>query len=161
MNTVFNAYKRSPENASDDESPTKRRRNKAMRSCEACNRRKVRCDRLEPCAPCAKMGLDCYYRDKDPVLQPKAITLKDVMGSMEKLQGMMEQVLQKNAAHDRASLESKSAARIDLPSRKSIVALPKSNSTWDILLNPDEVDPIQSDSVSLSTIKLASDAIFG
>lgn len=73
------------------------------------------------------------------------------MGGMEKLQGMMEQVLQKSAASDRAPPESKSAPRIELPSRKPSVALPKGNSTWDILLNPDEVDPVQSESVSRQT----------
>lgn len=141
-------YKRSPENDSEEAPPPKRQRNKAMRSCEACNRRKVKCDRNDPCTTCTRMGLECFYRDRNYRPQAKPTQLKDVLRSMERLEGMMQQVLQKDS-HVRAPVEGKIDMRQVLPSEKSSRTLPKGKSTWDILLNPDDVDPVQAESVRL------------
>ncbi|OJJ99943.1 hypothetical protein ASPACDRAFT_43581 [Aspergillus aculeatus ATCC 16872] len=35
-------------------------------SCVVCNRRKVRCDRQDPCSACAKNGTECIYRAHPP-----------------------------------------------------------------------------------------------
>ncbi|PYI19425.1 hypothetical protein BO99DRAFT_432550 [Aspergillus violaceofuscus CBS 115571] len=35
-------------------------------SCVVCNRRKVRCDRQDPCSACAKNGIECVYRAHAP-----------------------------------------------------------------------------------------------
>ena len=44
------------------------RRRRAANSCEACRRRKVRCDQKLPCAACvrAKVSMTCVYRDRAP-----------------------------------------------------------------------------------------------
>ncbi|KAJ6452712.1 hypothetical protein C8R47DRAFT_263255 [Mycena vitilis] len=39
----------------DDHEPPKKRRRQAL-SCTECKRRKIRCDRTQPCAPCVKRG---------------------------------------------------------------------------------------------------------
>ncbi|KAK5718703.1 hypothetical protein LTR15_008437 [Elasticomyces elasticus] len=39
-------------------------------SCAVCQRRKVKCDRVYPCAPCRKTGLECEFRaSNDPIQQ--------------------------------------------------------------------------------------------
>lgn len=37
------------------------KRDNTTPSCAVCNRRKVKCDRVYPCAPCRKTGLECTY----------------------------------------------------------------------------------------------------
>lgn len=47
--------------------PARRRRRKVTHTCRECRRRKVRCDRSEPCARCVKAGVaaECTYDDDD------------------------------------------------------------------------------------------------
>jgi hypothetical protein len=44
---------------------TEERRNRLALACDRCRRRKIKCDRLEPCGPCKKSKLaSCTYRPK-------------------------------------------------------------------------------------------------
>ena len=56
------------------------RRRRAANSCEACRRRKIRCDQKLPCAACvrARVSLICVYRDRSP---SKAISDEDSQAS--------------------------------------------------------------------------------
>jgi hypothetical protein len=51
-----------------DPPPKKKRRRQAL-SCTECKRRKIRCDRVQPCAPCKKRGEGdkCRWHILDPV----------------------------------------------------------------------------------------------
>ncbi|KAJ7674323.1 hypothetical protein B0H17DRAFT_159993 [Mycena rosella] len=53
----------------DDQPPKKRRRRQAL-SCTECKRRKIRCDRAQPCAPCVRRGDQekCQWHFVEPVL---------------------------------------------------------------------------------------------
>jgi hypothetical protein len=53
---------------STDPPPKKKRRRQAL-SCTECKRRKIRCDRVQPCAPCKKRGEgdNCQWHILEPV----------------------------------------------------------------------------------------------
>lgn len=55
-----------PHRSPGDEPPRKRRR--PALSCEPCRRRKVRCDRMQPCGPCVRMRVQvtCEYDNRVP-----------------------------------------------------------------------------------------------
>ncbi|TKA72578.1 hypothetical protein B0A55_07220 [Friedmanniomyces simplex] len=59
-----------PTNPPQDASP---RRDNHTPSCAVCQRRKVKCNRVYPCGPCQKTGLECMYR---PVNEPGRKRLK-------------------------------------------------------------------------------------
>jgi len=54
--------------SASDPPPKKKRRRQAL-SCTECKRRKIRCDRVQPCAPCNKRGEGdkCRWHILDPV----------------------------------------------------------------------------------------------
>ena len=37
-----------------------------IQACDRCHRRKPRCDKLQPCAPCEKAKVACNYTDRGP-----------------------------------------------------------------------------------------------
>ena len=51
------------------EPPPKKKRRRQALSCTECKRRKIRCDRVQPCAPCKKRGEGdkCQWHILDPV----------------------------------------------------------------------------------------------
>ncbi|KAL0930850.1 fungal specific transcription factor [Colletotrichum truncatum] len=46
--------------------PLNRRRDKPQLSCNLCRRRKLRCDRQQPCQTCSHRGLPCTYANNGP-----------------------------------------------------------------------------------------------
>lgn len=80
--------------------PPNRRRDKAQLSCNLCRKRKLKCDRGQPCSTCAHRGLSlsCTYSDNLHVSQPvqrakqataqqisNATTMQNRIGQLEKL----------------------------------------------------------------------------
>lgn len=63
-----------PPNRPDNTTPSVSEGGLKIWSCVICRRRKVRCDRRDPCANCVKSGIDCHYpvtgriprRNRDP-----------------------------------------------------------------------------------------------
>ncbi|KAJ6449685.1 hypothetical protein C8R45DRAFT_144507 [Mycena sanguinolenta] len=55
--------------AADNEPPKKKRRRQAL-SCTECKRRKIRCDRTQPCGPCVKRGdqAKCQWHVVEPAI---------------------------------------------------------------------------------------------
>ncbi|KAF7345709.1 C6 transcriptional factoral factor [Mycena venus] len=58
------------EAAGDSEPPKKKRRRQAL-SCTECKRRKIRCDRTQPCAPCVRRGdqAKCQWHVVEPAAE--------------------------------------------------------------------------------------------
>jgi hypothetical protein len=50
-----------PSSVSDEVQPNPRKRCRPARSCEECQRRKVKCDRSEPCSHCVLSKKQCHY----------------------------------------------------------------------------------------------------
>ncbi|KAJ7237901.1 hypothetical protein B0H12DRAFT_102029 [Mycena haematopus] len=68
------------EAAGNDEPPKKKRRRQAL-SCTECKRRKIRCDRAQPCGPCVKRGDQgkCQWHVVEPaILMPSSSAEKYV-----------------------------------------------------------------------------------
>lgn len=83
--------------------PPSRRRDKPQLSCNLCRKRKLKCDRGQPCSTCAHRGLSlsCTYSDNSHVSQPAqrakqapaqqipsattATTMQNRIGQLEKL----------------------------------------------------------------------------
>ncbi|KAH8658340.1 fungal-specific transcription factor domain-containing protein [Xylariales sp. PMI_506] len=61
------------------------------RSCVACRRRKIRCDREQPCSYCIKLRLQCVYPDtKPPVRKEQPST--DLGARLARIEAMLERL---------------------------------------------------------------------
>ncbi|KAK2049368.1 fungal-specific transcription factor domain-containing protein [Colletotrichum somersetense] len=57
------------------------------RSCQLCHRRKVRCDKKQPCSSCARGGFQCYYPPVGPpVRRVRKTTIADVASRISDLE---------------------------------------------------------------------------
>ncbi|KZF24368.1 hypothetical protein L228DRAFT_266711 [Xylona heveae TC161] len=65
--------------------PRIRRRNRMITSCLECRRRKLRCNRSQPCVNCTKANRDCVFLAPatDAVAQLKLKEVKEKMGDLE------------------------------------------------------------------------------
>ena len=74
-----------------------RRRNRMITSCLECRRRKLKCDKQQPCANCAKFTRDCLFLapSLDSASQLKLTEIKEKMGSLERV---LEQDVARNGA---------------------------------------------------------------
>lgn len=62
------------------------------RSCELCNRRKVRCDKKEPCSPCARAGKSCVFPPTARAARrPKRTIMADMAGRIASLEKSLAQ----------------------------------------------------------------------
>lgn len=63
-----------------------RRRNRLITSCLECRRRKLKCDKQQPCNNCTKFSTHCVYitQGLDPQAQAKLAEVKEKMGMLEK-----------------------------------------------------------------------------
>ena len=66
--------------------PRVRRRNRIIKSCLECRRRKLKCDKVQPCANCVKASRHCHFfaPSSDPVAQAKLAEVKEKMGILER-----------------------------------------------------------------------------
>lgn len=66
--------------------PRIRRRNRLITSCLECRRRKLKCDKGQPCGNCTKFSRDCLFLapSLDPAAQMRIAEIKEKMGSLEK-----------------------------------------------------------------------------
>ncbi|UNI18377.1 hypothetical protein JDV02_004649 [Purpureocillium takamizusanense] len=68
-----------------------RRRDKPQLSCHTCRRRKLRCDRRQPCSTCSSRGLLCVYGDSQGGIKPltseggTALSVQDRLVHLERL----------------------------------------------------------------------------
>ncbi|KAL2803121.1 hypothetical protein BJX63DRAFT_412957 [Aspergillus granulosus] len=72
--------------------PTRRqgkpkRRNRVILSCLECRRRKMKCDRGEPCTPCRTAGEECVYaanpKEGDNTFRQKLVEMKDAKDALD------------------------------------------------------------------------------
>jgi hypothetical protein len=66
--------------------PRVRRRNRLITSCLECRRRKLKCDKGQPCANCTKNSRQCVFiaSGLDPDAQAKLAEVKEKMGILER-----------------------------------------------------------------------------
>ncbi|KAJ9647026.1 hypothetical protein H2199_002012 [Coniosporium tulheliwenetii] len=72
--------------ASASAPPRIRRRNRLITSCLECRRRKLKCDKQNPCTNCTKFGRDCLFLAPalDPAAQLRLAEMKEKIGSLER-----------------------------------------------------------------------------
>lgn len=89
-----------------------RRRNRMITSCLECRRRKLKCDKQNPCTNCDKFSRECTFLAPalDSVSQQKLNEIKEKMGSLERV---LEQDVAKRSHGVRVRKEHKTS--IDLP----------------------------------------------
>ncbi|KAF2459638.1 fungal-specific transcription factor domain-containing protein [Lineolata rhizophorae] len=63
-----------------------RRRNRLITSCLECRRRKLKCDKQQPCANCVKFARECVFLGSslDPAAQLRLAEIKEKMGTLER-----------------------------------------------------------------------------
>lgn len=83
------------------------------RSCFACNRKKVRCDKKKPCTPCTRSGKSCNYPPLGPRTRRSKQTIMEEMASrIRNLENALVQATDANGA----SPESHSGGRVEATS---------------------------------------------
>lgn len=76
--------------------PRVRRRNRIISSCLECRRRKLKCDRGQPCTNCVKASRQCLFISPsfDAAAQARLAEVKEKMGILER--SLEEDVVQRN-----------------------------------------------------------------
>ncbi|KAJ5160909.1 uncharacterized protein N7482_007913 [Penicillium canariense] len=94
--------------------PSSRRRDRVQLSCDLCRRRKLRCDRQQPCATCTQrgLGLSCAYRPSpqalgDGTVQPVR-PVATVQDRIKQLEDLVVDLMQKMSAANVPPLASSS-----------------------------------------------------
>lgn len=74
------------ERKAEDAHPRVRRRNRIISSCLECRRRKLRCDRGQPCSNCARVSRQCHFITPgfDAAAQARLAEVKEKMGILER-----------------------------------------------------------------------------
>ncbi|KAF2500835.1 hypothetical protein BU16DRAFT_570306 [Lophium mytilinum] len=90
--------------------PRIRRRNRVISSCLECRRRKLKCDKLQPCTNCTKFARDCVFLAPalDPVGQAKLAEVKEKMG-------LLERTLEQDVAKSKSEARDESSPSSQLP----------------------------------------------
>jgi hypothetical protein len=78
--------------------PRVRRRNRIISSCLECRRRKLKCDRGNPCTGCVKANRQCHFISPsfDAAAQARLAEVKEKMGILEK--SLEEDIVRRNRA---------------------------------------------------------------
>jgi hypothetical protein len=63
-------------------------RNPPGRSCVACRKRKIKCDRDQPCRYCSRLGLECVYLDVKP--KEREAPTDDLGSRLERIEALLE-----------------------------------------------------------------------
>lgn len=81
--------------------PRVRRRNRLITSCLECRRRKLKCDKAQPCTHCTKNSRACVFiaQGLDPDAQAKLAEVKEQMGMLER--SLEEGVVRKTDSNNR------------------------------------------------------------
>lgn len=76
--------------AESTETAVKRRAPYASKACDACRRRKGRCDGQEPCEYCVGRGWECNYSaGPNDQRRGASISLSDLEGSLQTVSGLV------------------------------------------------------------------------
>lgn len=76
--------------------PTKRL---IPRSCHACNRKKIRCNKREPCSACTRAGRPCEYPAAGPrVRRPKKTIIADMSSRISDLERTLAKAQESNSS---------------------------------------------------------------
>lgn len=83
--------------------PRVRRRNRIISSCLECRRRKLKCDRGNPCNTCVKNNRQCHFISPsfDAAAQARLAEVKEKMGILEK--SLEEDIVRRNRARTGSS----------------------------------------------------------
>lgn len=75
-----------PEQKPHHSQPRVRRRNRLITSCLECRRRKLKCDKGQPCANCVRNARQCVFiaPGLDPEAQARLADVKEKMGILER-----------------------------------------------------------------------------
>ncbi|RFU36052.1 hypothetical protein B7463_g250, partial [Scytalidium lignicola] len=93
-----------------------RRRNRMITSCLECRRRKLKCNKSQPCTNCIKFSRDCVFLAPalDQASQLKLTEIKEKVGSLERL---LERDVAKSRAAAIAGLKSENETKETFPSQ--------------------------------------------
>lgn len=59
-------------------------------SCQVCHKRKVKCDRKQPCSQCQKGGVDCIYLAPVPPRRRKRVADKDLLARLRRYEDQLK-----------------------------------------------------------------------
>lgn len=102
------------------------------RSCLACHRRKVRCDRGVPCTNCSKCGFACVYPTKDKD-DHKSANLQQVSERLARLEALLSRLVEPRVSAASGELEHQVQRESNFPSTQ------RDSKKWEVLLNDGNV----------------------
>lgn len=134
------------------------------RSCEGCHQRKVRCDRGVPCTNCSKHRMTCLYPTQDPDTARQPPTLRNISNRLKRLEILLSRFAKSSEITTGSAVDNGGCHGGDHPeceihilARPGAVVnaiksasqhssdRPPNKSTWDILLNNSDIDPLLQD----------------
>lgn len=144
---------------------------RGTRSCEGCYQRKIRCDRGVPCTNCSRHGMTCVYPTRDPDAAQKPCTLRDVSNRLERLESLLSLLVERagvltgleadvgsNRGRGRAEPEITTQPRpisdnanTIRTSRQQPSDRPLDKSTWELLMNNSNIEPLLQEDRSKPT----------
>lgn len=68
-------------------------------SCTSCRQRKIKCDRVDPCDPCKKYGIECVFPTRRARGRRDAVGLRDseLLRRIKRLEGMLAEKVDKGS----------------------------------------------------------------
>ncbi|OIW32632.1 hypothetical protein CONLIGDRAFT_593940 [Coniochaeta ligniaria NRRL 30616] len=136
---------------------------RGTRSCEGCHHRKIRCDRGIPCINCSRQGVTCVYPTGDPdTAQKPPPTLRDISNRLEQLESLLSRLAERievptGFVADADGGRSRGRGRgygepeiqvLARPDRQHPSDRPSDKSTWELLLNNSNVEPLLQEETS-------------
>lgn len=102
------------------------------RSCLACHRRKVRCDRGVPCTNCSKCGFACVYPTKDKD-EHRSSNLQQISERLGRLEALLSRLVEPRVSAASGEVENRVQQESNFPSTQG------DSKTWEVLLNDGDV----------------------
>ncbi|PNP56930.1 hypothetical protein THARTR1_03077 [Trichoderma harzianum] len=159
----------------DEEDAAPQSSSRGTRSCEGCYQRKIRCDRGVPCTNCSRHGMACVYPTRDPDAAQKPCTLRDISNRLERLEGLLSLLAERSgvstgiepdggsgsgsgSGRGRAEPEITTQARPISANANTIRTgrqqpsdRPSDKSTWELLMNNSNIEPLLQEERSRPT----------
>ena len=83
------------------------------RSCSHCTRRKVKCDKADPCSNCAKAQVQCTYEARATYRSRKRLADEDLNARISRYESLMQKHNIEFAQHTNKWIPSELEAKVD------------------------------------------------
>lgn len=102
-----------------------------LTTCAACRRRKVRCDKKDPCSNCTRLRVECVYTERRRTRRPRARRYHELVGRVRDLEEVV-QSLQTGETVPEDQVTDQHIIEVNTSSEKADSSLDMANRVWAI-----------------------------